>query len=635
MLKALDDLGPRTKEKLLDAFGSEDGVVAAAEAMELDRFLEIRGISARMAVDIMSGVMGLEDFPFMRTEAAQTLYEDILSRIQVHAHTPYARNKALLLRPLRETSSREALVSKVMKAKERVRQLPWDRVALLLGHVPALKAPKPVFDSSKLIIVEMEATQKRLEPYGRYCEVMRPDEIVNPEEYDLILYLSPSGAVDLDRIEQVHTILGQPEPWQLFPELVLDFFRANEALLESMVEMSEFVEGLDVAEQVLSLLSRVRMEPPKVEGDILQEILNRLNESLKGRLSKLSIGGPELLELLEKGLPQRLEEVFLEVLEEGEHEILRRTGLRIKLQPTYPLRLPEEEVEDALRRQRRRARLEAFEAMQKAAGLLIKREEDVRTAYRRVLEFDFEMALGAFALEYDLQRPRWGAGVRLRGALHLALNDTASAQRVDYQLPSEDGIALLTGANSGGKTTLLETLAQAYILASMGLPVSAREAVLEPLEGCYYFSRQRSLTAGALEGFLTTFMPLALDSSRKLVLADELESVTEPEAAAAIIATFLDMLKASGSYGVVVTHAARSVLQLVDVRVDGIEARGLDDAYELIVDRTPRSNHVARSTPELILQRLVALRGQDEAGLYRRILERLNEGAHASTQRRR
>ncbi len=85
----------------------------------------------------------------------------------------------------------------------------------------------------------------------------------------------------------------------------------------------------------------------------------------------------------------------------------------------------------------------------------------------------------------------------------------------------------------------METLAQVYIMATMGLPVSAREAVLAPVEACYFFCRQRALSAGALEGFLTTFMPLALDPQQKLVLADELESLTEPEAARALIATFL------------------------------------------------------------------------------------------------
>ena len=39
--------------------------------------------------------------------------------------------------------------------------------------------------------------------------------------------------------------------------------------------------------------------------------------------------------------------------------------------------------------------------------------------------------------------------------------------------------------------------------------------------------------------------------------------------------------------------------------MDGIEASGLGADLELLVDRTPKRNHLARSTPELIVKRLV------------------------------
>ncbi len=623
MLSALKGVGPKTQEKLLHAFGTEEDLVAAAKNLELDRFTGIRGVSPRMAVELISDLLGVESFPFVRTEAAEVLHQDIIQRIQSLAQTPYARNKALLLRPLRDVAARQALLSRVLAAKERVRQLPLERVTRLLARLPALKRPRPVFDSSKVVVVEDRETLARLEPYGRYCEVVRPEDLVRPEAYDLILFVSSTGGAEVGGEDQVHVVLGSPEPWQLFPESVVDFFRGNEGALEALRDLAPFVEGLGVAEEVLALLSTLHMEPPVPRDEALEAIVGRLNEALKERLSRLSLEGTELVELLERGLPRRLEEVFLEVLEEGQEEILRRTGLRIHLEPAYPLALEAEEVEAALRASRQRAKMAAFEALQRAARLLATREEEVREAHRRALEFDFETALGRFALEYDLQSPRWGQGLRLRGALHLGLADAEDAQRVDYTLPSEDRISLLTGANSGGKTTLLETVAQACILGAMGLPVNAREAVLEPVDACYYFSRQRPLSAGALEGFLTSFMPLALDGDRKVVLADELEAMTEPEAAAAVVASFLDLLRESGSYAVVVTHAARAIAGRTEVRVDGIEARGLDGDFNLLVDRTPKPNHIARSTPELILQRLCALREGEEARLYRRILEGL------------
>jgi hypothetical protein len=624
-MEALEEVGPRTREKLLKAFGSPEEMVRAAEGLELDRFLSVRGISHRKAVDLICRLLGVQDFPFVRTPAAQAIYEDILRRIQGYARTSYARNKVLLLRPLRDLKSRESLLARVMAWKEMARQMPRERVGSLLARLPAVREPKPVFDSTKVVVVEDAGTFRRLQPYSRYCEVLMPRDLERPESYDLILYVCTSGSVDFEGLDQVHTVLGRPEPWQLFPESVVDFFRANEALLQVLRELSPFVEGTEAATEVLDILGGLRVETPHMREDGLDEILERQNERLKERLSGLSLEGPEVLELLQKGLPRRVREVFAEVLEEGEEEILRRTGLRISLEPAYPLKLPEEEVERALRDSRRMARMRAFESMQRVAGLLIARRDEVRAAHRRALEFDFEVALGSFALDHDLQPPRWGDELRLKGALHLGLVNEPGAQRVDYCLSSDERVALLTGANSGGKTTLLEMLAQVYIMATMGLPVCAREAVLEPVEACYFFSRQGSLSAGALESFLTTFMPLALDGSRKVVLADELEAMTEPEAAAAIVATFLEELKRSESYAVVVTHEARSILQIADVRVDGIEAQGLDEHYNLIVDRTPKRNLIARSTPELILQRLMALEKGGGADLYGRVLGRLRD----------
>ena len=52
--------------------------------------------------------------------------------------------------------------------------------------------------------------------------------------------------------------------------------------------------------------------------------------------------------------------------------------------------------------------------------------------------------------------------------------------------------------------------------------------------------------------------------------------------------------------------------------VDGIEAVGLVDG-ELRVDRSPKKNHLARSTPELIVEKLA---GDDEGGFYRSLLEK-------------
>jgi dsDNA-specific endonuclease/ATPase MutS2 len=112
------------------------------------------------------------------------------------------------------------------------------------------------------------------------------------------------------------------------------------------------------------------------------------------------------------------------------------------------------------------------------------------------------------------------------------------------------------------------------------------------------------------------------NQKRKLVLADELESITEPGASARIIACMLDELNLRESVAVFVSHLAEEVLRYAKtpVRVDGIEASGLDEENRLMVNRSPRYNFLARSTPELILDRLVRSSDGPEKEFYARLL---------------
>jgi dsDNA-specific endonuclease/ATPase MutS2 len=191
----------------------------------------------------------------------------------------------------------------------------------------------------------------------------------------------------------------------------------------------------------------------------------------------------------------------------------------------------------------------------------------------------------------------------------------------------QERTVLLSGVNSGGKTTLLDLLAQIVILAHMGMPVPAQNCKLCIYEELYYFSKSRgTLSAGAFETAMRKFA-LVENSLRKIVLADELEAITEPGASARIIACMLDELNRLGSVAVFVSHLAEEVKRFAEtpVRVDGIEASGLDGDNNLIVRRTPRFNYLARSTPELILDRLVRTTSGPEKEFYSRLLAKFKQ----------
>jgi dsDNA-specific endonuclease/ATPase MutS2 len=72
---------------------------------------------------------------------------------------------------------------------------------------------------------------------------------------------------------------------------------------------------------------------------------------------------------------------------------------------------------------------------------------------------------------------------------------------------------------------------------------------------------------------------------------------------------------------VFVSHLPELILENTEcsVRVDGIEASGLDADLNLIVERTPCYNYIAKSTPELIVERLSRKTNGGEQAFYEKL----------------
>ena len=107
---------------------------------------------------------------------------------------------------------------------------------------------------------------------------------------------------------------------------------------------------------------------------------------------------------------------------------------------------------------------------------------------------------------------------------------------------------------------------------------------------------------------------------------DEVEAITEPGSAANVIAGLIEILQSDPkSCTVLCSHLAREIREVteVPVRIDGIEAKGLDENLDLVVDRTPKFGCLARSTPELIVERLAKLAKGQKKDVYLKILENL------------
>ncbi len=257
-------------------------------------------------------------------------------------------------------------------------------------------------------------------------------------------------------------------------------------------------------------------------------------------------------------------------------------------------------------------------------GAIEDAREEIDAAVAAVDDAALYVSLARFATAFDLTRPTFVDGretVAATGARNLDLQAAdPTVQPVDYAVgehdldfPSEsspppgDRVTVLTGANSGGKTTLLETLCQVQLLAQMGLPVPATAAEVAIVDVIVFHRRHASFNAGVLESTLQTVVPPLTDDGRTLMLVDEFEAITEPGSAADMLHGLVTLTVDEDALGVFVTHLADDLEPLPDeARTDGIFAEGLDPELDLSVDYQPRFGTVGKSTPEFIVSRLVA-----------------------------
>ena len=635
-LQNIKGIGDKLSQKIIDELGGEEELNRVIDDLDLERLISIDGISQRKAIEIMNQLIGNPAQKFLKSERAIQLYEEIIEKMVGYSNTSYAKNRILLLAPIKDEEIINERLDFVMNAKEKVRNLPLYDLDKLMKNLHEPKESKPNYDAAKAILVESHEDADYLMDLGlnRYYTIMTASDSPFFQEelrgYELIFYIYTEGFLDLGDMPNLIMINKDAPIYQLVPEVILDYFKENRNLFERVSKIKGILGEESVLDDIGPILDE--LENYKTKEVNLDEIVNNekrhIDIELEERIQNIDLDGDEVLGLLNNTLPAKIEEIFNDILSKSKETIKAESGIAFDpFIKKYPIEIDDMEMERVKMEILSNTENNYFDKKSTAAEQLASIKEDAEREVSEIIRFDYEYALGSFAYLYDLNRPEFTNEYNLHQALHLNLclrekTGTEGIQRVDYRLNEDENIALLTGANSGGKTTLLETISQIAILAQMGLPVPAKSAKIKLLDEIYHFSKKRSLDAGAFESFLNVFMPIVTSDSEKLVLLDELEGITELEAAVKIISSFIEMIEESNSFAIIVTHMANELMKYTDIRVDGIEATGLDENYNLIVDRTPKMNYLAKSTPELIIKRMYNNSPPELKKVYGRILEK-------------
>lgn len=563
------------------------------------------------------------------------------------------------------------LLSRVRKLKPVPANLKIRDRIILCGDPKILEAAKEKFQAF-LPVQGVEDLSEFVDLARGYSSVIVFDDTYLG--FDLPEGIEPEYFQDLSRTEF----------WQVLPEKELAFFARNLDCVRvclnivSALRSREFgffegfsEEKLDILNAALSKLGE---DGKPVEGfdpeldrlgaalqnldSVLTSALNEANQRMNRTLeaSSLTLSGQELIKLVSGGieikdlLAKELNRIYKTEIEAVKEEIADKLGLqkqeKLMLESlfpdeiSYPLSVDQSQLQ--LLRQKLNNSLEKTRLARKRelAKTLSAFHQPVEKLVREILDFDLGFSIACFSAKFQLKLPRLirETGIGFEAGENLFLKARhGEIDPVSYSIGKtgfspaglENRVVLLSGVNSGGKTSLLELLAQCVILGYMGFPVPAKELELGPVEEFYYFGKSKgTLDAGAFETTLKQFSVLS-EASGKLVLADELESITEPGASARIIAGILEYLtRNEQSLGIFVSHLSELILENTgaEVRIDGIEADGLDSNLELIVNRNPVYNRIARSTPELIVERLLRKTTGKEQEFYSLLKDKFKTG---------
>ncbi len=584
----------------------------------------------------MSEQLFSTEFPLrLATRNARQLYIQLKRKIKQRL---LSEESASLFKQFSLTTSKDIIFSRHKWLTQGLSLFTPERQALFEQYLLSALSLQSTLDhkiSSVVLACDDEDTYRRVkEAVGSFVYVYfigRERDLVDIQHYEQIRLITDSYALEKlsEQFENIVCFSSSTSIDEIFPEQYMYILEQQQDAVLSLLELSSF---LSFSLPSVSFFSSSHSFTFQDMQDLIDQHAQDLQDCIHALLEKEQFTGKKMFEIVQgrssilEGLSDDARKTVLD--KRQELALLRKKEWGVASEQLLVIESTGEVSYDDVdlkklfglvcQYREENKRVSRMEQVSQAKQFL----ELLENAKQELLTLDILQACLSFQEEYSLSFPTViPRGIRFSYGKNIFLD--GEAVPVEYYVGEEEPIAMLTGANSGGKTTLLELVGQVQLLTHLGLGVPAKEAHVSLVEELYYFSKSKgTLGAGAFETMLKQFAQLTSSSSKKLILADEIESVTEPDVAALIIGGIIKQLASQkDTVTVFVSHIGR-LLQDKDlpVRFDGIEAKGLNDQLELVVDRNPVVGRIARSTPQLIIERL-AKKKQDF--FYTTLLEEL------------
>ncbi len=460
-----------------------------------------------------------------------------------------------------------------------------------------LRKPKqkwtPKYDL--IVVTEDEGTYLQLNELNCNAQLLTSEnDVADLEKYDIVQVVDCSDfSVLLERLPQSVFINSIDDAYLERHLELLSGWQDNIDMMKRHNIPLDIKELLLELEPLLNLIDSHKTKILTYEE--VENCVERINEFIGDKIKELTISGDSLVKILSE---HKLPPEFHRIVEES----IKDAGLPSHIfNIAIPVTIDNKELEEQIKRQSTSEFTNLAEIIKSKAFELKKIDEKLKSLSALILIYDF--IYGVYKIiPAAAEFPSVSEEMKMQGALNIFLDN---AKPISFLLDNTSKCSILTGANSGGKTTLLEHVLQNISLINLGFPINGR--VSFPIfEEVYYFAKNKgSMSKGAFETLLTQMSKIR-PGNKTLILADEIEAVTEPGVAGKIICATADFFIKKSCFMILATHLGYEIQKNLPhgARIDGIEAKGLDENFNLIVDHNPVLGRLAHSTPELIVERM-------------------------------
>ena len=355
---------------------------------------------------------------------------------------------------------------------------------------------------------------------------------------------------EFERMQKIYDFISENKKEEMEIEIVLHRFKDIKKLVEN-ADTGIILDTVDIFEIKAQLMAMVDLNSyllknKEVFSNFVLKDMNELFKILDPNDEKIATFYIyEAYSVILKEIRRQKKEVENRLFNETDYEIVKRLK-----DERLSILVDEEKEEFKIRRNLTKA-IKSY-------------AEDFLTNVEKISNLDFIIAKVKFAKEYNGIRPEVSKKkeIILEDAINLEVKELLEAKNKKYTPISINlnvGTTMITGANMGGKSVALKTIAENVLLFQMGFFVFAKYASIPLLDFIFFVSDDMQDISKGLSTFGAEIIKLKeinsyVKNGTGLIVFDEFARGTNPKEGQKFVKALAKYLNDKSSISIITTH---------------------------------------------------------------------------------